>query len=274
MIIYRSCCSLPKIDLLVPSNAPNSDNTVCITTEKSAPVGTPAQTGAEYHLIGISFRSHFTLLLKINLEVHHNALALQIPDLNARLCGSTEPGRPKLAVGEIPDFHGAVPRRRHDGGLQSIRAETHTRYPFRVPVLVLNRVLALAQGVPQLDGAVTGSGDDLAVVDGECHGEDVLGVADEAAGGGAGLKVPEAELGVPGAGEGELAVRGEDDVLDKMGMAGEAAAWDAKLRAVLCERPDYDGFVAGGGDDKVSVVDWSGDCRHPIGVSLHCSAEN
>nr|GMC49608.1 Zinc finger, CCHC-type [Ipomoea batatas] len=182
--------------------------------------------------------------------------------------------RPKLAVGQIPDFHGAVPRRRDDGGLQSIRAETHARYPFGVPVLVLNRVLALTQGVPQLDGAVTGSGDDLAVIDGEGDGEDVLGVADEAAGGGAGLKVPEAELGVPGAGEGELAVRGEDDVLDKMGMAGEAAAWNAKLRAILCERPNNDGFVAGGGDDKVGVVDWSGDCRHPIGVSLHCSAED
>jgi hypothetical protein len=53
----------------------------------------------------------------------------------------------------------------------------------------------------------------LAVVCGEGDGQDVLGVAQEAAGGGAGVDVPEAEGAVPGARQAEGAVRGDDDVL-------------------------------------------------------------
>ena len=40
----------------------------------------------------------------------------------------------------------------------------------------LNGVLALGQGVPQLDGLVPGSGDDLPVVGRESDGHNVLGV--------------------------------------------------------------------------------------------------
>ena len=68
--------------------------------------------------------------------------------------------------------------------------------PLSVAIL-LDVVLALAEGVPQLDGAVTGAGDDLPVVRAEADGQDVGGVADEAAGGEAGVEVPEAEGVVP-----------------------------------------------------------------------------
>ena len=77
--------------------------------------------------------------------------------------------------------------------------------------LVGDGVLAVAQGVPQLDGAVTGAGDDLAVVGGERDGQDVVGVADEAAGGGASGELPQAESLVPGGGQGVGAV-GRDDL--------------------------------------------------------------
>lgn len=70
-------------------------------------------------------------------------------------------------------------------------------------------VLAVAEGVPQLDGLVPRTGDDLAVVGGERDGKDVVGVADEAAGGGAGGELPEAESLVPRGGEGVGAVRGD-----------------------------------------------------------------
>lgn len=49
--------------------------------------------------------------------------------------------------------------------------------------LVLDLELALAEGVPELDGLVAGAGDDLSVVGAEGDGEDVLGVANEALGG-------------------------------------------------------------------------------------------
>lgn len=63
--------------------------------------------------------------------------------------------------------------------------------------LVGDGVLAVAEGVPQLDGPVAGSGDDLAVIGGEGNGEDVVGVADEAAGGHTGGELPQTEGLVP-----------------------------------------------------------------------------
>jgi hypothetical protein len=49
--------------------------------------------------------------------------------------------------------------------------------------LILDIVLALSEGVPQLDGAVTGSGDNLPVVSTEADGQDIGSVSNEAAGG-------------------------------------------------------------------------------------------
>lgn len=51
--------------------------------------------------------------------------------------------------------------------------------------LVGDGEFAVAECVPQLDSAVAGAGDDLSVVCGEGNGEDVVLVADEAAGCGA-----------------------------------------------------------------------------------------
>ncbi|THF99447.1 hypothetical protein TEA_018258 [Camellia sinensis var. sinensis] len=48
-------------------------------------------------------------------------------------------------------------------------------------ITILNSVLTLTQSVPQLDRAVSGSRDDLAIIEGESDGEDIFGVADEAA---------------------------------------------------------------------------------------------
>ena len=72
------------------------------------------------------------------------------------------------------------PARDNDGVL-GVRAEAHAGHPLGV-ALVGDGELAVAEGVPQLDGAVTGAGDDLTVVGGEGDGEDIVGVADEAYG--------------------------------------------------------------------------------------------
>ena len=76
--------------------------------------------------------------------------------------------------------------------------------------LVGDGELAIAKRVPQLDGAVAGAGDDLAVVGGEGDGEDIVGVADEAAGGGAGGELPQSQRPVPRGGESVSTVRGDD----------------------------------------------------------------
>ena len=51
--------------------------------------------------------------------------------------------------------------------------------------LVSDGVFAVAECVPQLDAAITGTGDDLAIIGGEGDGEDIVRVADETAGGNA-----------------------------------------------------------------------------------------
>ena len=63
----------------------------------------------------------------------------------------------QAAVGERPDFDELVPAARHDD--RGIRgwAEAHARDPLSV-ALLLDGVLALAKGVPQLDGLVVGGG--------------------------------------------------------------------------------------------------------------------
>ena len=67
--------------------------------------------------------------------------------------------------------------------------------------LVGNGKLAVAQRVPQLDGAIAGAGDDLTVVGGERDGEDIVGVADETTGRHASSEFPQAERLVPGGGK-------------------------------------------------------------------------
>ena len=75
--------------------------------------------------------------------------------------------------------------------------------------LVGDGVLAVAQGVPELDGAVTGAGHDLAVIGRERDGKDIAVVANESAGGVAAGKLPEAERLVPGGGQSVGTVGGD-----------------------------------------------------------------
>ena len=76
--------------------------------------------------------------------------------------------------------------------------------------LVGDGELAVTESVPQLDGAVARAGDDLSVVGGEGDGENIVGVANEAAGGGAGGELPEAEGLVPGRGESVGTIGGDN----------------------------------------------------------------
>lgn len=76
--------------------------------------------------------------------------------------------------------------------------------------LVGDGVLAVTEGVPELDSSVAGAGDNLAVVGRERDGENVVGVADEAAGGHTGRELPETEGLVPGGRQSVGAVGGND----------------------------------------------------------------
>ena len=102
-----------------------------------------------------------------------------------------------------------VPTRGDNDGVLGVGREPDAGDPLGV-ALVGDGVLAVTKGVPELDGAVARTGDDLTVVGGEGDGQNVVGVADEAAGGGTGGKLPEAEGLVPRGGESVGTVRGDN----------------------------------------------------------------
>lgn len=81
--------------------------------------------------------------------------------------------RLQLAVGQVPHANRAIPAGADDHRVGQVGRESHARDPIGVS-LILDRVLALGQGVPQLDGLVARSGHDLTVVHGEGHRQDVL----------------------------------------------------------------------------------------------------
>lgn len=99
-----------------------------------------------------------------------------------------------------------VPASRDDDGVLGVGGEADAGHPLSV-ALVGDGELAVAEGVPQLDGSVAGSGDNLSVVGGEGDGEDVVGVADESAGGGASGKLPQAKGLVPRGRQGVSTIR-------------------------------------------------------------------
>jgi len=69
---------------------------------------------------------------------------------------------------------------------------------------------AVTKSVPQLDGAIAGSGDNLSVVGGERNGKDIVGVSNKSSGGSTGRKLPETESLVPGCRESIGTVRGDN----------------------------------------------------------------
>ena len=92
-----------------------------------------------------------------------------------------------------------VPSSGDNDGVGGVGGEPNAADPVGV-ALVTNGVLALGEGVPQLDGLIPACGHNLPVVGGKGHGQDVLGVVLEPAGGLPGAQVPETEVLVPGAG--------------------------------------------------------------------------
>lgn len=101
-----------------------------------------------------------------------------------------------------------VPASGDNDGVLGVGAEADAGNPLGV-ALVGDGVLAVTEGVPQLDGAVTGTGNDLTVVGGERDGQNVVGVADKGAGGVTGGELPQAEGLVPRGGQSVSTVGGD-----------------------------------------------------------------
>ena len=150
--------------------------------------------------------------------------------------------------------------------------------------ILLDVVLALSEGVPELDRLVARARDDLPVVGAEADRQDIGLVADEATGGEAGVKIPKTEGVVPGRGESELAVGGDDDVRHEVVVAVKDALGVTVGLVVTGELPDDDRLVwallrwksegeervstSGRGEDHVRVLGRRRDGRHPSLVAF------
>lgn len=124
----------------------------------------------------------------------------------------------EVHVQVVPDLDGSIPRGSHaDGRLLGV-VELDAGNGISVLVLV-DGMLALRTGVPDLDLLVETSSDDLSVVVGESNGEDISGVTNELGDGLSLLNGPETDGTIPGSGESETGVSGENNLRNEVGVA-------------------------------------------------------
>ena len=154
------------------------------------------------------------------------------------------------------DLDELVPSGGDDDWVLWVWGETDAGDPVGVTLLG-DGELAVTEGVPELDGAVTGTGDNLSVVGGERDREDIVGVSDETASGGSGGKLPEAESLIPGGGKSVSSIGGDNTVGDDVGVSGEGALWVSVGGLIAGQVPDDEGLVTGSGQEHVWAAEKS-----------------
>ena len=159
----------------------------------------------------------------------------------------------ELEIVEAPDLHETVPAARHEDGHGRVRRERDVRDPLGVRVFD-KVVLAVAEGVPQLDAAVAAARHDLAVVRRERDGGHVLRVAHEAAHARAVRQVPQAERAVPAARQRVAAVVRHLHALDKVAVAVETALRVGVLLHRARQLPHHDRLIPRTRDKQVRAL--------------------
>ena len=179
----------------------------------------------------------------------------------------------------IPHLHDlVVTAGNHARTLLDVGHEADAAHPIVVALLVQS-VLALAQGVPQLDGAVATSREDQTVVGAHAHGEHVLGVSGHGLDRNTGLNVPETDGAIPGGSEGVEAVEGEADILNDVGVSlqrslGHSAIHDEGRiidHFTSLEVPNHAGMIARSRHEGVISSRRSADGSNPSVVATEAS---
>jgi hypothetical protein len=152
-----------------------------------------------------------------------------------------------------------VPASGDDQGVLSVGGETNAAHPLGV-ALILDGVLALTKGVPEADGLVARTRNDLSVVRGESNAENILGVTNESLGGGSSVKIPQAEGVIPRSREGELAIRGDNNVLNEVRVSMKRTTGNTVLSFFSGEIPDNNALVSGGREGHwIWIMDFMND---------------
>ena len=164
-------------------------------------------------------------------------------------------------------LHVFVPSAGDDDGVRVVGREPDAGHPVGV-TLLLDGVLALGKGVPQLDGLVARSRNNLTIVRRESNTQDILGVIFETAGGLTSSQVPETKSLVPGAGESKVSIGRQNNIGDEMSVSLESLLWNTVVLVITSEFPDNEGLVAGSRQDHVRVFGVGGDLGDPAAVSF------
>jgi len=141
-------------------------------------------------------------------------------------------------------------------------------------LVLLNGVLALTESVPELDGSITSSGDDLSVISREADRENITSVRSESSDGLTSSQIPQSEGLVPTTGEGVVAITGEGEVTDSAVVSGQSLLGEAWSLTVGGEFPNNNLLITRRGDDGVGVLETGGDTSDEVGVTLEVTLMN
>jgi len=141
---------------------------------------------------------------------------------------------------------------------------------------VSQSVLALSKSIPELDGLVARTRDDLTVVSRESNREDISLMSDESASGESSVEIPETEGTVPRARKGELTVTANDDVLDEVVVSLQTADRDGIVAGILTsDLREEEGTVTRSSENGLRSSatrvsnGGSGNSSHPAVVALN-----
>lgn len=194
----------------------------------------------------------------MSLEAVLNLEGLVVPDLKASIpSGGSEEAASEVALGGVA------------------AEEADVADPVGVALLVLGES-ADTLDIPELDGLVGTSRQNLTVVAREAAAQHLLGVTNEPFSALSLSEIPESEGAIPTGRQQVVVVAGEADVADEVAVAGEALPGLGKVLGVLAlgvELPDNDGLVATAGDKDLSVLVLldgvaGGDGRNPTVMAL------
>jgi len=159
----------------------------------------------------------------------------------------------ELAVGQVPNLNHSVPSSGDDYGI--LRRESNATDPFGVS-LILDGVLAFSKSIPQLDGLVSRSRNDLSVVSGKGNAQNILGVSNESSSGNSGVKIPQSEGSVPRSRQTELSVRRDDDVLNEVRVSSHASSRNSILLlvSISSKSPSDQGLVSRSRKEHIKIL--------------------
>jgi len=177
------------------------------------------------------------------------------------------------AGNEFPYLDQLVPTSGNDDWILWVGGEPHARDPLGVS-LIGDGELAVTESVPELDGLVSGTRDNLPVIGGERDREDVTSVSNKSSGGYTSGEFPQSEGLVPRSRESVGTVRGDNTVRDNVSVTVERPLWDTVVLLITGEVPDNQRLVTRTRQKHIWVLEGGSKTGDPSTVTLQSSAQD